>query len=75
MVVFVRDGCHLCDEAKVLVAELCAELGVSFAFTDVDADPELRARHNDHVPVTFVDGVHHARWFVDTVALRAALTA
>lgn len=74
MVVLVRDGCHLCDEAKRLVAELCADLGVSFAFTDVDSDPALRAQYTDHVPVTFVDGLQVAIWFVDPVALRAGLT-
>jgi glutaredoxin len=74
VVVLVRDGCHLCDEAKFLVAELCADLGVGFAFTDVDADPALRARYTDHVPVTFVDGLQVGLWFVDPVALRARLT-
>ena len=40
---------------------------------DVDSDPELSAEYTDHVPVTFVDGVRHAIWFLDADALRAAL--
>ena len=70
--IVVRDGCHLCVEAVTLAERVCAELGASFATRDVDGDPSL-AEHTDHVPVTFVDGVRFALWFLDPDALRAAL--
>lgn len=73
MVVVTRAGCHLCEEAERVAASVCRSAGASFATLDVDADPDLRARFTDHVPVTFVDGVRFALWFLDPDALRAAL--
>jgi len=71
-VVVVRHGCHLCDDAVTAISTICSDLDVSWQAVDVDADPALRA-HSDHVPVTFVDGLQFAIWFLDPDALRAAL--
>ena len=72
-----RPGCHLCDEARTVVAQVCAELGESYEEIDLDAagadDPELHRRYTDEVPVTFVDGVQHDFWRVDPARLRRAL--
>lgn len=73
VVVLTREGCHLCDEAIAVVAAVCAETGDGWSTRDVDADPELRRRYTDEVPVTFVDGNQHDYWRVDPVRLRAAL--
>lgn len=75
VVLLVRDGCHLCDEAVAVVSAVCGRTGDSWATRDVDADPGLRAEYGDHVPVTFVDGHRHAIWQVDAAALTAALGA
>ncbi len=71
--VLSRAGCHLCDVAVEVVAEVCAETGDGYEVADVDADPELRRRYSDQVPVTFVDGHQHDFWRVDADRLRAAL--
>jgi glutaredoxin len=73
VVVLTRQGCHLCDEAIALVAEVCAETGDAYAVLDVDSDPELQRRYTDQVPVTFVDGSQHDFWRVDAARLKAAL--
>lgn len=73
VVVVTRRGCHLCDEALVAIDTVCRERNVSWQAVDVDTDPALRAALSDHVPVTFVDGVRHAEWFVDPGRLAAAL--
>ncbi|MFP5416106.1 MAG: glutaredoxin family protein [Actinomycetes bacterium] len=73
VVVLVRQGCHLCDDAVVVVDSVCRERGVPWRAVDVDSDPELRARYTDHVPVTFVDGRQHALWFVQAGLLAEAL--
>jgi len=74
VVVYSREGCHLCEAAERLVAEVVAETGDDWARVDIDADPELRAAFTDQVPVTFVDGAQHDFWRVDPARLRAALT-
>jgi len=75
VVVLTRAGCHLCDDAIAIVQAVCAETGDTWATRDIDADPELRRRYTDEVPVTFVDGAQHDYWRVDPSRLRTALTA
>ncbi|WP_370249186.1 glutaredoxin family protein [Nocardioides sp.] len=71
--VYSRTGCHLCEVALEVVAAVCAATGETFEVVDIDADPELRERFTDEVPVTFVDGRQHDFWRVDPDRLRAAL--
>jgi glutaredoxin len=72
-----RTGCHLCDEARSVVAQVCTEAGEAYEELDLDsagvADPALLRRYTDEVPVTFVDGAQHDFWRVDPTRLRAAL--
>lgn len=75
VVVLVRDGCHLCVEALRTIEQVCTRAGVSWRSIDVDGDEALRVAYTDHVPVTFVAGVEHGRWFVDHSALAAAVQA
>ena len=72
---YTRTGCHLCTEARLVVEQVCDELGEEYAEVDIDTDPELVARFTDEVPVTFVDGKQHDFWRVDPGRLKAALTA
>jgi glutaredoxin len=74
VVVLTRQGCHLCAEALGVVEAVCGELGVGWHPVDIDADPALRSRYTDEVPVTFVDGRQHDFWRVDPARLRSALT-
>lgn len=74
VVVLTRRGCHLCDIALQLVDEVVSETGDQVQVRDIDADPLLRERWSDQVPVTFVDGRQHDYWAVNPARLRAALT-
>lgn len=73
VVVYSREGCHLCEAAEATVARVAAERGVDWARVDVDADPELVRRFSDMVPVTFVDGRQHDFFRVTEERLVAAL--
>jgi glutaredoxin len=70
---YSRKGCHLCDDARTVIEQVCAELGERYDEVDIDADPELQRRFGEEVPVTFVDGRQHDFWRVDPVRLRTAL--
>jgi hypothetical protein len=70
-----RPGCHLCDDARVVVARVCAELGESFEELSIDERADLAERYADEIPVTLVDGRQHDFWRVDETRLRAALAA
>jgi glutaredoxin len=69
----VRDGCHLCEPAREVVARVATDLGVGWEEVDVDSDPAMRERWSHEVPVTLVDGRQHDFWRVDEARLRAAL--
>ena len=70
-----RPGCHLCDDARVVVEAVCAELDVGWLEQSIVGDPELERRYGEQIPVTFVDGAQHDFWRVDADRLRRALTA
>ena len=69
-----KPGCHLCDEAREVVARVTAELGEDYEELSILDDPELRARYWEQIPVTLVDGDQHDFWRVSEARLRAALT-
>ena len=69
-----KPGCHLCDVARSVVAQVCAELGETYAEVDITSDPELMRRFAEEIPVTFVDGEQHDFWRVDAARLTRALT-
>ncbi len=76
--VYTRPGCHLCEVALEVVAEVCAEVGETFEEVDISSGPDaadLTSRFGEEVPVTFVDGRQHDYWRVDAARLRGALLA
>jgi glutaredoxin len=70
----VRPDCPACAVAREDVARICAELGVAWHTSDVDADPQLRAEYGDRIPVILIDGEEHGFWAVQERRLRAALS-
>ncbi|MEV6410672.1 glutaredoxin family protein [Kribbella sp. NPDC051718] len=70
-----KPGCHLCDDARVIVAQVCAELGVTWSEIDITQDEQLFKEYGEQIPVTFVDGRQHDFWRVDPVRLKRALTS
>lgn len=73
VVLVTRVGCHLCDDARAVVADVCASTGVSWVEQDVDSQPDLRDRFTDLVPVVLVDGEEQARYVVDARRLARSL--
>jgi hypothetical protein len=68
-----RPGCHLCADARAIVARVAADLGVAWEERDISASADDLARYSDMIPVTLVDGVQHDFWRVSEERLRAAL--
>jgi glutaredoxin len=52
VVLYTREGCHLCDEAR----EVLNEFGISPTLVDIDGDAGLRARFDTCVPVVEISG-------------------
>jgi hypothetical protein len=70
-----RPGCHLCDDARLVITAVAAELGVGWEECDITDSAADLAQYSDMIPVTFVDGVQHDFWRVSGERLRAALLA
>jgi len=68
-----RPGCHLCDDARDVIAKVAADLGVGWTERDItQSEADLR-EYWDRIPVTLVDGVQHDFWRVSEDRLRRAL--
>jgi glutaredoxin len=68
-----RAGCHLCEEARAVIAAVATELGVPWSERDITASSEELRDYGDMIPVTLIDGVQHDFWRVDADRLRQAL--
>ena len=55
VVVYSRQGCHLCEIVKETLTQVQGEADFQSREVDIDADPELQ-KYNDEVPVVFIDG-------------------
>jgi hypothetical protein len=70
-----KPGCHLCDDARAVIASVAAELGVGWEERSIADDPALAEEYWEQIPVTLVDGRQHDYWRVDPARLRQALGA
>jgi hypothetical protein len=68
-----RPGCHLCDDARVVVSAVAAQEGVGWEERSILEDPELAQRYSELIPVVHVDGAQHDYWRISADRLRAAL--
>jgi hypothetical protein len=62
LLLYARDGCHLCEETRDQLQALLEDRvrrGEPIARVrevDIDDDPELKARYGDLIPVLALDG-------------------
>ncbi|MER7697310.1 MULTISPECIES: glutaredoxin family protein [unclassified Streptomyces] len=70
-----KPGCHLCEDARAVVSEVCAEAGASWVEKDITEDEELYKKYWEQIPVVLIDDEQHTFWRVDPVRLRKALGA
>ena len=57
-ILYVRDGCHLCEDASVLLDEMIG--ADAYDSVDIDTDDDLLVRYAHRIPVLVVDGVERA---------------
>jgi glutaredoxin len=69
IILYTREGCHLCEDA----AALLARYELQFQCIDIDAEAALRERYNYCVPVVVIDGKERFRGRVNEVLLKRIL--
>ena len=70
---YSKPGCHLCDDARVVIERVCADLGETYDEVDITGSDDLLRRFQLEIPVTFVDGEQHDFYRVSEARLRRAL--
>ena len=73
VVLYHAVGCHLCERARGVVADLQRELGFELTEVDITGDPALEAEYREWLPVVEVDGRRRFTYWVQPDALRRAV--
>jgi hypothetical protein len=73
IVMYTRQGCHLCDEAWERLKQQQRRYCFSLETKDVDADPTLAAKYGAWVPVVTVNGQVRFWGRVNAVLLKRLL--
>ncbi len=73
MTLYTRPGCHLCEEAKAVIAPLLRESGATLREVNVDENPALKERYALDVPVIFIGARKAAKHRVNAEQFRRQL--
>ena len=73
VVLYGKPGCHLCDEARAVVAAVGARQPFELEEVDISNDPELHRRYGERIPVLALDGDELFEFHVDAGELARRL--
>jgi glutaredoxin len=74
VVLYGRNGCHLCDEARETIVALGPELPpFELREVDIESDARVHAAYLERIPVVEVEGVVVSELGLDRAALERAL--
>ncbi len=68
---YVRDGCHLCENAEALLDVMLGTDG--WDAIDIEADDDLLARYAHRIPVLAIDGTDRLELIITRPDLEAVL--
>ncbi len=77
-----KPGCHLCDDARVVVNTVVRDLStthtagspsISVRESSIEDDAELFTLYGEQIPVLLINGKVHNFWRIDPVRLTASL--
>jgi len=70
---YSRPGCHLCEDAKAVIAPVLREFGATLREVNIDGDAALTERYAWEIPVLFIGGHKAAKHRVDVAQFRRQL--
>lgn len=73
IVMYTRQGCHLCEQAWQQLQQARKRHGFALRQMDIDNDPELAREYAECVPVVTIDGKVRFRGSVNRVLLERLL--
>ena len=75
VVLYTREGCHLCHDVRALLEAERAGVDFELTVSDIDLDEEQKRLYDTEVPVVSIDGRVRFRGTVNPVLLRRTLRA
>jgi glutaredoxin len=75
VVLYGRDGCCLCDDARVVLERVRTEHPFALAEVDIEHDERLLRAYLERIPVVTIDGAEAFELFVDEAELRSRVAA
>jgi len=73
VIVYSRPGCHLCDEAKQIIAAAGCADDYTLAEIDIESDQDLLRRYKNDIPVITINGVEMFRHRLTAEQFRLAI--
>jgi hypothetical protein len=73
VVLYGRDGCCLCDEARELLLRVRDRQPFVLHERDIEADDDLHRTYLERIPVVTIDGSEAFELFVDELELERLL--
>jgi hypothetical protein len=70
LVLYEREGCHLCEEMLAVVESLRSEFALDVQCVDIGGSGDLEARFGTEIPVLFVAGRKAFKYRVTPLQLR-----
>ena len=73
VILYTREGCCLCDEAREVLVRVRAQHPFALEERDIEADDALLRAYLERIPVVTIDGVEAFEYFVDESELAQRL--
>jgi hypothetical protein len=74
VVLYGREGCHLCEDALVMIEEVRARVPFALEQRDIESDDELLARYLERIPVVTIDGAECFELIFDAEGFELAIS-
>jgi glutaredoxin len=74
VVLYSRDGCCLCDDARAILERVRATHPFALSEVDIEGDEHLLRAYLERIPVVTIDGQEAFELFVDESELTRRLT-
>jgi transcription antitermination factor NusA-like protein len=71
--IYSKANCHLCDEAKAVIAKVNQDTPFVFSVIDINSDPELFEKYKYEIPVININGIIAFKYKVDEAEFRKKL--
>jgi hypothetical protein len=73
VVLYGKADCHLCDDARVVLERVRADVPFDLVERDIERDEALHRRYLERIPVVEVAGEEAFEFFVEEAELRRRL--